>query len=121
MKNLTIIKAKKIQETLKCEWIKLSITDIQILFYLVEIYYLGLDWKLEWVKKINEDYIYIYSTDKLLTTHYPQIKDLRSSNYFRIKTYCDLWLLVRVLTDDWKHSYIKPTELTLKYIRNINN
>lgn len=119
MKNLTLIKAKKIQETLKWIWIKLSTTDIKILFYLVEIYVLGLEWKLEWVKKINEDYIFIYSTNQLLVKHYSQIKDLRSSNYFRIKKYCDLWLLKRVLTDDWKNSYIKPTELTFENIRNI--
>lgn len=117
MKNISLIKAKKIKEKFKEIWITVSVIDIQILFYLLEIYALGLNWELEWVEKINNDYIYIYSTFKLISKHYPEIKKLKSNNYFSIKRYYDLGLLNRVMSDDKRNSYIKPTELLFEYIK----
>lgn len=117
MKNLSIISAQNKKEKLKNQqWINLSIKEIQILYYLIEIYHLWLIWKLEWVKKVENDYIFIYHTQSLIDKHYPQIKKLKSSNYFQIKKNTDLWLLERIKIDE-KNSYIKPTELAYKYIR----
>lgn len=118
MKNLTIIKAQYKKDKIKQSlWINLSIKDIQILYYLIEIYHLWLKWELQWVEKKEWDYIHIYHTQILLNQHYPQIKKIRSSKYFSIKKNCDCWLLKRKMPDN-NTSYIKPTELAYKYIRN---
>lgn len=117
MKHLSDIKAKKKKEKLYSElWIQLSVKEIQILYYLIEIYHLWIEWKLKWVKSINNEYIHIYHIVSLIENHYPKIKLLRSGNYFTIKKHCDNWLLERSMPD-MKTSYIKPTELAYKYIR----
>jgi len=116
MKKIDLIKAYKIRDKFKEIWITLSVIDIQVLFSLLEIYKLWMKWELIGVEKINNDYIFINNTQKLIDNYYSDLRILKSSDYFSMNKFDKLWLLERKVIDS-KYSHIKPTELMNKLIK----
>lgn len=118
MKNISAIKALELVDKFKWKGINVSVRDIVILYALIDIYDKWLKWKLwKTTEIIKWKYIFIKNTSSLINNYYEEIANLRMNNKFRLLNFSKLWLIERIVTEDWRNSYFKPTELLYKYLK----